>query len=311
MNAKRRSYWPFVAVGAAVLVPLIACGMCGMFGMFASILGKHAKRPPEAVETPEPAPKPTVDLPGYEIVDSSVSDSPIKTQVNWRVVVLRSTTRAQLDALLPALYESAKSTGPSKYRSGPNAFYLYVYNQPLLAGHEVLAVGSVQESAVQKSPSFNNSLVDFEPQAVIKLSAGAEIVDVASGHVRDVSDLRGEEKEFRTKTAVWRSIFSSVTTMYLQLPALKRLEVVVRDGDKEVVYIDMDEETWAKLRPDYYKHEDGTAKVDEATTDAEYEGTMTSAQAQAVREKAQLAAYRKTVKLIPAERKRIATAYMP
>ncbi len=60
MDAKRRGYWPFVAIGAAVLVPLIACGACGMFGMFASIVSRKAKPPPEVVETPVPAVTPPV-----------------------------------------------------------------------------------------------------------------------------------------------------------------------------------------------------------------------------------------------------------
>ena len=64
----------------------------------------------------------------YSFVDKDTYDAPVKTQVEYHVVVSGTITEFNLNELLQVLYDEAKSTRGFKYHAGkPTHIFIYLY----------------------------------------------------------------------------------------------------------------------------------------------------------------------------------------
>jgi len=90
------------------------------------------------------------------VLDSDIYDGPIKTQIALDVLVTeKDFDPAELRALLMHLYKAARSRTGFKYRTNPNAAYVYIYpTREHFASGMGQWIGMVAKAASDEAPQY-------------------------------------------------------------------------------------------------------------------------------------------------------------
>jgi len=91
---------------------------------------------------------------GHTVLDRSVDDSPLKTQVDLRVLATgRPVTASNLRNLLTVLYEQAMQQTGFRFREHPSAVYIWIYTTRDQDGSDW--VGMLQKSHSDQQPNIS------------------------------------------------------------------------------------------------------------------------------------------------------------
>ncbi|MEX2498331.1 MAG: hypothetical protein WD397_05595 [Wenzhouxiangellaceae bacterium] len=89
-------------------------------------------QPPKAETPTAVSPQPEPDF-GFELVDQSFNDTPIKAQVEQHVVVTGKPTAADVDAELRRRYQIARERGGWRHHGQTTNVYIYIYGSEVQA----------------------------------------------------------------------------------------------------------------------------------------------------------------------------------
>jgi hypothetical protein len=85
------------------------------------------KNAEQAAPTEDTSPTSQVALPGFDVVNENISDTPIKTQVEQHIVVSGEITEENLRALLRQQHTEISNRRGFQHHNSPTNVYVYLY----------------------------------------------------------------------------------------------------------------------------------------------------------------------------------------
>ena len=309
-------------VAALGLVSAFACGDPGAEGSL-----RAAKATPQREKTPptptEPVTQPeagkgavTADIPGARILSEEISDTPIKTAVDLRIEVPRSTTKAQLDAYLPWLYSQQMSRTGFEQRTNPNSVYAFIFREGFdWKNNPGGWIARVAKAAADTDPTFDNKALEGKLLDQVKEALGEENVEATTDgvHVTYILDggvlIDANSKPREVSDSMMFAAFFMAGTVYSKVADVDQFVGTYTYEGKPIGEIRFTRATYEGLNYDAAMED--VAKVEDAAMSALLAGKLTADQADARVKKAQRVAYRKLLKKLPKDAVKIDKKFRP
>jgi hypothetical protein len=230
---------------------------------------------PKKTEAKPPAPA-LVQLPKYEVVDEDLSDTPIKTAFDLRVVIDKGTTKTQLDALMRSIHKEYMTKSGFRYHNPPNSIYaFFFYSEKVLKEDPTGWVGRIQHPASAGSPKFENNILEGDLVSMVKQAMGIKDSDKPTASMIELGDdgqtiiytshLTGSGSDGYETTvyprSVWMGVFIGLDLLYKKVPKLDKLTYREIHKGKTIIEISLDRILWNGMH--YNTSTDAIADADD------------------------------------------------
>jgi len=254
-------------VGIVVGVPVMFVVCCGVLAALITLAGGESS---SGGDTPVTSPiTGLADTPAnegtvtngqgdtYTVLDRQVSDTPVKVQIELRILVPEDATGERLTRLLNGAYGEVAGEGGFKHSDHPNSISIYAYaSEEDWTADPMRWVGYIQKLPDEPEPQVqlaqgrgDTGTSDFvkrvrEACAVVKDDCSA---DDAAHSVVVVQRFKREDDRDYARRELWYGVFFNIDAMYTRLSDLETLTVSGLVGETEVVRVTVDRAGWKRM----------------------------------------------------------------
>ena len=198
-----------------------------------------------------------IQVVGYTVIDRQVSDTPVKVQVELRVVVPEDATGARLTRILERAYDDVAAEGGFKHGDHPDSISVYAYmSEDDWRADPLRWVGCIQKLPEESGPQVqlaegrgDTGASDFGDRVREACAVAKEdcVGDEAAHSATVIQRFKREDDRDFARWQVWYGVFFNIDTMFTRLPELETLTVSGLVGETEVVRVAVDRAGWKRL----------------------------------------------------------------
>jgi hypothetical protein len=257
-----------------------------------------------------------VEIGWYEVLDREAEDTPLKTQVEVRILVNEDATGERLRKVLEAVYTSISSESGFKYHPHPNSIWVFAYAARKWQDDPTGWVAKVQQAAADKGPTYDIKegrgdldSTDFDARVGAACPAANEacLPDATAKSVRIVQVAPDDEDEVSRKFDLWFGVFFGQDSLFERLPDLDKATFEYTDNGTVVVTLDIDRATNKAL--DWDGSQAAVGRKEQELGERVDRGEITYEQHEELRFAAYLSQYRALLKKVP--KKQVAKGWEP
>jgi hypothetical protein len=205
----------------------------------------------EMVTTFDPNSGEWIKVGWVKVLDREAHDSPIKTQVEERILVSPDATGQRLRQLLRFQYgQVKKQTFSNGHRKHPNSIYIYAHYRDNWKTNRLGWAGMISKPAASKEPGIQlaKDLPDMDQMAFderVQMACPVTKAHCTADSSKHAVRITGTVDT--DKKSEWFKLFFSMEWLFFRLPDLTELTFELTHKDKPAITLTVDRSTWESI----------------------------------------------------------------